>query len=111
MKKNRKMREGREGKNISKETIDHDDTTDEESLMKPINEDDKMGNCVVKEDDKKRINKKDAIKKEPKKKKNISGPLHITANNEPVAIGVIGDLDPTIFNQVGFWSDINNFCN
>lgn len=55
-------------------------------------------------DEKKKATKKDLGKKEPKKKKNIKGPLHITANNEPVAIGVIGDLDPTIFNQVGVQS-------
>lgn len=66
-----------------------------------MNEEDKAGNSItMKEEDKKRVNKRD-VKKEPKKKKNMSGPLHITVN-EPVAIGVIGDLDPNIFNQVRF---------
>lgn len=99
----RKIKETREGKHISKETIEHDDTSEEESTPKTVNDEDKTGHTVVaKDDDKKKLNKKDVVKKEPKKKKNISGPLHITANNEPVAIGVIGDLDPTIFNQVSF---------
>lgn len=103
----RKTKEAREGKHISKETIDHDDSTDDESPPKTVNDEDKTGNAVAgKDDDRKKINKKDVSKREPKKKKNISGPLHITANNEPVAIGVIGDLDPTIFNQVS----VRLFC-
>lgn len=38
--------------------------------------------------------------KEPKKsKKKADGPMHFTANNEPRALDVLGDLDPTIFNE------------
>ena len=86
---------------MTKEIIDHDDSSDDDSPPKTAKDDDKSTqNTNNKDDDKKKIKKDNMMKKEPKKKKNISGPLHITANNEPVAIGVIGDLDPSIFNQV-----------
>lgn len=100
MKRTRKAKEGT--KHLSRETIENDDSTgDDESPSKNANDDDKsLHSNANKDDDKKKGAKKEAVKRESKKKKNISGPLHITANNEPVAIGVIGDLDPTIFNQV-----------
>lgn len=38
--------------------------------------------------------------KEPKKgKKKTDGPMHFTANNEPRALNVLGDLDPNVFNE------------
>lgn len=44
--------------------------------------------------------KKSKSHKEPKKsKKKPDGPMHFTANNEPRALDVLGDLDPTIFNE------------
>lgn len=44
--------------------------------------------------------KKTKPHKEPKKsKKKPDGPMHFTANNEPRALDVLGDLDPTIFNE------------
>lgn len=44
--------------------------------------------------------KKTKAHKEPKKtKKKTDGPMHFTANNEPRALVVLGDLDPTIFNE------------
>lgn len=39
-------------------------------------------------------------KKEKNKKKAEAGPMHFTANNEPRALDVLGDLDPSIFNEV-----------
>lgn len=42
--------------------------------------------------------KKDAVAK--KKKKKETGPMHFTANSEPRALDVIGDLDPGTFNEV-----------
>lgn len=41
------------------------------------------------------------VKKEKKctKRKNSEGPMHFTANNEPRALTVLGDLDPTVFNE------------
>ena len=37
-----------------------------------------------------------------KKKKKDTGPMHFTANSEPRAVDIIGDLDPAIFNEVGY---------
>lgn len=52
------------------------------------------------EDDKHKVEKKkkDVIPK--KKKKKETGPMHFTANSEPRALDVLGDLDPSIFNEV-----------
>ncbi|KAK9723155.1 protein of unknown function (DUF4208) [Popillia japonica] len=38
-------------------------------------------------------------KKKAKKEKKMAGPMHFTANNEPRALDVLGDLDPSIFNE------------
>lgn len=51
-------------------------------------------------DEKKDQKKKKREKKESKKKKKVQGPMHFTANSEPRALDVIGDLDPSIFNEV-----------
>lgn len=39
------------------------------------------------------------VKKEKRKARNSEGPMHFTANNEPRALTVLGDLDPTVFNE------------
>lgn len=53
-------------------------------------------------EDKKKEKKAKKEKKENKKSKKAkqSGPMHFTANNEPRALDVLGDLDPSIFNEV-----------
>lgn len=96
----RKTRESKESKYISKDIINDDDSSDDDSPPKSANEDDKSnsGNVAAVKEEKK-SHKKDVVKKEPKKKKD-KGPLHITANNEPVEIRIAGDLDPHVFNQV-----------
>uniref|UniRef100_A0A069DYF2 Chromodomain-helicase-DNA-binding protein 1 n=1 Tax=Panstrongylus megistus TaxID=65343 RepID=A0A069DYF2_9HEMI len=43
--------------------------------------------------------KRKSKKKEKKKKKNDAGPMHFTANSEPRALDVLGDLEPSIFNE------------
>ncbi|XP_049815552.1 chromodomain-helicase-DNA-binding protein 1 [Schistocerca nitens] len=43
--------------------------------------------------------KKKREKKQVKKNKKETGPMHFTANSEPRALDVIGDLDPAIFNE------------
>ena len=35
-----------------------------------------------------------------KKNKQAAGPMHFTANNEPRAVDVIGELDPPVFDEV-----------
>lgn len=55
--------------------------------------------------DKKRTKKegKDRPKGEKVKgRKKPAGPMHFTANNEPRALEVLGDLDPTVFEEVLF---------
>ncbi|XP_011308420.1 chromodomain-helicase-DNA-binding protein 1 isoform X2 [Fopius arisanus] len=56
---------------------------------------------VVFMEDKKKEKKMKKDKKETKKgkKKQAVGPMHFTANNEPRALDVLGDLDPSIFNE------------
>uniref|UniRef100_A0A182X6B5 Chromodomain-helicase-DNA-binding protein 1 n=1 Tax=Anopheles quadriannulatus TaxID=34691 RepID=A0A182X6B5_ANOQN len=48
----------------------------------------------------KKKSKKDRQKDAKKDKKNKNtGPMHFTANNEPCALNILGDLDPTVFNE------------
>jgi chromodomain-helicase-DNA-binding protein 1 len=49
-------------------------------------------------DSKKKVKKEKKEKKDGKSKK-AQGPMHFTANNEPRALDVMGDLDPGIFDQ------------
>lgn len=49
----------------------------------------------------KKIKKEKKENKKTKKNKQAAGPMHFTANNEPRALDVLGDLDPSIFNEVG----------
>lgn len=53
-----------------------------------------------KKKDNKRIKKDKKENKKTKKTKQPAGPMHFTANNEPRALDVLGDLDPSIFNEV-----------
>lgn len=67
----------------------------EDSCSNHVKEDKKKDEDLENENDKQRKSKK----KEKKKKKN-EGPMHFTANSEPRALDVIGDLEPVIFNEV-----------
>jgi len=42
---------------------------------------------------------KESSKESKKQKKKENKPMHFTANNEPRALEVLGDLDPNIFNE------------
>lgn len=56
---------------------------------------------IVEEKKKEKKTKKEKKEnKKAKKTKQAAGPMHFTANNEPRALDVLGDLDPTIFNEV-----------
>lgn len=48
----------------------------------------------------KKTKKEKKENKKAKKAKQAAGPMHFTANNEPRALDVLGDLDPSIFNEV-----------
>lgn len=105
-------------KAISKEIIDHDDSSGNENENS-----NKLPNSSVSETNHTPVNpvksrptppgkeeesvekskpekkkKKDAVPK--KKKKKDSGPMHYTANSEPRSLDVIGDLEPQTFNEV-----------
>lgn len=56
----------------------------------------------MKDRDKKRTRKdgKDRKGEKMKPRKKPAGPMHFTANNEPRALEVLGDLDPSVFEEV-----------
>lgn len=96
----RKKREGKPKKEKqlpSKEVIENDvissDNEPQPKKAKPISPVKK----TAKSEDEVREPKP---KRDPSKsKKKQAGPMHFTANNEPRALEVLGDLDPSIFNQ------------
>ncbi|KAF6216793.1 hypothetical protein GE061_001143 [Apolygus lucorum] len=105
--KNKETKRARKKKEVSKEIIEEKDDSSggeggkltsapvlhtEDSSSNHIKEEKKKDEDL--ENEKQRKNKK----KEKKKKKN-EGPMHFTANSEPRALDVIGDLEPSIFNE------------
>lgn len=48
----------------------------------------------------KKVKKEKKENKKAKKNKQAAGPMHFTANNEPRAVDVLGELDPKIFDEV-----------
>jgi hypothetical protein len=54
----------------------------------------------IKEEHRKEKKKLKKERKESKKKKKPTGPMHFTANSEPRALEIIGDLEPSVFNEV-----------
>ncbi|KAF5295920.1 hypothetical protein FQR65_LT10351 [Abscondita terminalis] len=100
--KPKRQRKIREVKALTKEIIDHDDvssnddasnaTSTQSSLLKKnLKKDEDELPIAVKQEKKER--------KKLKKEKKNSGPMHFTANNEPRALDVLGDLDPSIFYE------------
>lgn len=120
-----KTKRQRKPKVKSKDIIEHDPISSDDDKKKKENTKPNdltaiVGNCgtVIQSADKERLNAstddtatatvngptKKAVKaklhKEPKKgKKKADGPMHFTANNEPRALNVLGDLDPNVFNE------------
>jgi chromodomain-helicase-DNA-binding protein 1 len=70
-----------EPKSDTPEDKDKEDTTSKEEHRK----------------EKKKLKKE---RKESRKKKKPTGPMHFTANSEPRALEIIGDLEPSVFNEV-----------
>ncbi|XP_066991707.2 chromodomain-helicase-DNA-binding protein 1 isoform X2 [Anabrus simplex] len=52
-----------------------------------------------KKEQKKKKKQREEKKDTKKKKKQTTGPMHFTANSEPRALEIIGDLDPAVFNE------------
>ncbi|XP_036148623.1 chromodomain-helicase-DNA-binding protein 1 isoform X3 [Monomorium pharaonis] len=83
----------------SKSRIDKSAVKKEEDLVikKEIKEEIDDLPDEKKKDKKAKKDKKD--NKKVKKNKQSAGPMHFTANNEPRAVDVIGELDPPIFDE------------
>ncbi|CAG9759544.1 unnamed protein product [Ceutorhynchus assimilis] len=90
----------------SKEIIENDFSSIDETVQTSQGNSPKKSRAVKKEV----VNDKDVeevvVKKEKKEKKSkvkkekkAAGPMHFTANHEPKAINVLGDLDPAIFTE------------
>ncbi|XP_076641025.1 chromodomain-helicase-DNA-binding protein 1 isoform X4 [Halictus rubicundus] len=114
--KTRKPRKPKEIKSaITKEIVEENDSSgDESSKAKskaekpPVKKEEEVVKKEIKEevedvpDEKKKDKKTKKEKKEnkkAKKTKQATGPMHFTANNEPRALDVLGDLQPSIFNE------------
>ncbi|XP_050313166.1 chromodomain-helicase-DNA-binding protein 1 [Anthonomus grandis grandis] len=108
-KRQRKAREVKDPK--SKQTIENDSSSNDESPAIQSSQSTNSLNSIKKkshkEAKKELTNDKESpdehvVKKEKKKvkkEKKSAGPMHFTANNEPKAINVTGELDPAIFNE------------
>ncbi|XP_076760989.1 chromodomain-helicase-DNA-binding protein 1 isoform X3 [Xylocopa sonorina] len=114
--KARKPRKPKEVKNvITKEIIEENDSSGEESKSKlkvekpPVKKEEEVVvkketkeevEDVVEEKKKEKKSKKERKEnKKAKRTKQAAGPMHFTANNEPRALHILGDLDPSIFNE------------
>ncbi|XP_026669503.1 chromodomain-helicase-DNA-binding protein 1 isoform X2 [Ceratina calcarata] len=113
----RKPRKPKEAKAaITKEIIEENDTSGEENgksrtkvekpavkkeeevvIKKEIKEE--VEDVVEEKKKEKKTKKEKKENKKAKKAKQPAGPMHFTANNEPRALDVLGDLDPSIFNE------------
>lgn len=114
--KPKRQRKAKEVKNLTKEIIDNDNDSSPEdntnsnfsnnslakkvakSPVKTTKSEEEHEDSLSAADNK--IEKKEKKKMKKDKKKKEVGPMHFTANNEPRALDVLGDLDPSIFNEV-----------
>lgn len=55
---------------------------------------------TIKEKKRSKKDGKDRNNSKTKGRKKPVGPMHFTANNEPRALEVLGDLDPSVFEEV-----------
>ncbi|KAJ1526021.1 hypothetical protein ONE63_009194 [Megalurothrips usitatus] len=77
-------------KNVESKKSDDDDHKEDKEEVREGKE---------KKDKKKKEHKEVKEKKEKKKKKKQEGPMHFTANSEPVSLDLLGNLDPSIFSE------------
>lgn len=100
----KKVRKLKETKIISKEIIEHGEISSADERKKRKDKLHDGVNSDIAHDDEnssKNLISKKKVKenKESKKNKNSNKPMHFTANNEPRALEVLGDLDPNVFNE------------
>ncbi|KAL7044593.1 hypothetical protein ACKWTF_001993 [Chironomus riparius] len=94
--KQRKQRKVKETKKHEHHHHHHNDEhsrkTDEENTKHSMSQEETNGIEKKKKKDHKESKKKT-------KKQDANKPMHFTANNEPRALDILGDLDPNIFNE------------
>ncbi|XP_060536902.1 chromodomain-helicase-DNA-binding protein 1 [Cylas formicarius] len=107
-KKTRKPKEVKESKILTKEIIENDNfsSNDESNISASQSTINSSGSKRSKNMLKSDFNNEESgkpekkeKKKDKKKDKKSAGPMHFTANNEPRALGVLGDLEPAIFDE------------
>lgn len=94
----KRVRKVKESKIVSKEAVDHEEISSADERKKRK---EKLQDSVDMVNDDENSLKNSITKKKVKesKKKNSNKPMHFTANNEPRALEVLGDLDPNVFNE------------
>lgn len=113
--KPKRQRKVKETKALTKEIIEEDNiSSNEESSSKTQSSSHNVSSTVSKKKSKKEEEiikeeemvvtekpEKEKKKKKEKKEKKSAGPMHFTANNEPRALNMMGDLDQATFTEVG----------
>ncbi|KAK9890213.1 hypothetical protein WA026_010322 [Henosepilachna vigintioctopunctata] len=114
--KPKRQRKVKETRALTKEIIEEDNlsSNDDSSVKTPTSSQTvnssvtKKPRAAKKEEDQKEDDntvakplpdKHEKKKKKDKKEKKAEGPMHFTANNEPRALNVMGDLDPSTFTE------------
>lgn len=99
----KRVRKVKETKIVAKETGDLEEISSADEKKKRKEKlSDGVGSEIVNDDEnssKNSISKKKTKENKESKKKNSNKPMHFTANNEPRALEVLGDLDPNVFNE------------
>ncbi|XP_061927024.1 chromodomain-helicase-DNA-binding protein 1 isoform X1 [Apis cerana] len=88
-----------EESNKSKSKIEKLPTKKEEEIVIKKETKEEVEDIVEEKKKEKKTKKEKKENKKAKKAKQAAGPMHFTANNEPRALDVLGDLDPSIFNE------------
>ncbi|XP_012175740.2 chromodomain-helicase-DNA-binding protein 1 isoform X2 [Bombus terrestris] len=85
--------------NKSKSKVEKPSTKKEEEVIVKKETKEEVEEVVEEKKKEKKTKKEKKENKKAKKAKQAAGPMHFTANNEPRALDVLGDLDPSIFNE------------
>ncbi|XP_068971299.1 chromodomain-helicase-DNA-binding protein 1 isoform X1 [Bombus flavifrons] len=88
-----------EESNKSKSKVEKPSTKKEEEIIVKKETKEEVEEIVEEKKKEKKAKKEKKENKKAKKAKQAAGPMHFTANNEPRALDVLGDLDPSIFNE------------
>lgn len=96
----KRVRKVKESKIVSKEAVDHEEiSSGDEKKKRKEKSQDGAASEMVNDDENSSKNSISKKKVKESKKKNSNKPMHFTANNEPRALEVLGDLDPNVFNE------------